>query len=100
DYLPISIPIDELSEILTSIGLEVEQIEKAEKIKGGLEGLIIGEVLTQTSHPNADKLSITTVDIGNETPLHIVCGAPNVRQGQKVVVAPINTTIHPANGEA
>lgn len=99
DYLPEQVSIDELSKILTSIGLEVEAVEKVEAVKGGLEGLVIGEVLTCERHPNADKLSVTTVNIGAEAPLHIVCGAPNVAAGQKVVVAPVGTTVHPVSGE-
>lgn len=99
NYLPEHIPVEELSNILTSIGLEVESVEKAEAIKGSLEGLITGEVLTCEKHPNADKLKVTTVNIGQEEPLHIVCGAPNVAAGQKVIVAPVGTTIYPINGE-
>jgi phenylalanyl-tRNA synthetase beta chain len=99
DYLPEHIEIDRLSKILTSIGLEVESVTPFESIKGGLKGLVIGEVLTCTKHPNADKLSLTTVNIGAENPLHIVCGAPNVAVGQKVVVAPIGATIYPTSGD-
>lgn len=100
DYLPHPLPVDELSTILTSIGLEVEAVEKAEAIKGGLEGLLIGEVLTCGPHPDADKLKITTVNTGNGEPLHIVCGASNVAAGQKVVVASVGTSIHPVAGES
>ncbi len=100
NYLPEPIPVDELSEILTGIGLEVEAVEKAESIPGSLEGLIIGEVLTCIPHPNADKLKITTVNVGSDTALPIVCGAPNVAAGQRVVVATVGTTVHPTNGEA
>src|SRR5580692_1735814 len=99
EYLPEPLPVDELSKILTSIGLEVEAVEPVESIPGGLEGLVIGEVLTCEKHPNADKLSITTVNIGGAEPLHIVCGAPNVAAGQKVVVAPVGATVHPTEGE-
>jgi phenylalanyl-tRNA synthetase beta chain len=99
EYLPEPIPVHELSKILTSIGLEVEAVEATESIPGGLEGLVIGEVLTCEKHPNADKLSVTTVNIGHGEPLHIVCGAPNVAAGQKVVVAPVGTTVHPTEGE-
>jgi phenylalanyl-tRNA synthetase beta chain len=99
DYLPRPVAVNELSKILTSIGLEVEAAEPAESIKGGLEGLVIGEVLTCEKHPNADKLSVTTVNAGGEAPLHIVCGAPNVAAGQKVVVATVGTTVHPTEGE-
>lgn len=99
DYLPQPVPVETLSDILTGIGLEVEAVEKSEAIPGGLEGLVIGEVLTCTPHPNADKLRITTVDVGTGDPLPIVCGAPNVAAGQKVVVATVGTTVHPAKGE-
>jgi len=88
-----------LSLILTAIGLEVESLEKKENIRGGLEGLVVGEVLTCEKHPNADKLKLTTVSTGAGAPLQIVCGAPNVAAGQKVIVAPVGTTVHPLNGE-
>ncbi|HMU47803.1 MAG TPA: phenylalanine--tRNA ligase subunit beta [Chitinophagaceae bacterium] len=98
EYLPVTIEPERLSRILTSIGLEVESMEKYEDVKGGLEGLIIGEVLSTEKHPNADKLTLTKVNIGNGEPLQIVCGAPNVAAGQKVVVATIGTTIYPTSG--
>lgn len=100
DYLPQPVAVEELSRILTSIGLEVEALEPVEAIKGSLEGLVIGEVLTCTPHPDADKLKVTTVNVGGAEPLNIVCGAANVAAGQKVVVATIGTTVHPSNGEA
>lgn len=93
-YINIDLKPEELSVILTDIGLEVEGLEEFESIKGGLEGLIIGEVKTCEKHPNADKLSITTVDIGTGELLPIVCGAPNVAKGQKVVVATVGTTLY------
>ena len=99
DYLPSAVDPDKLSKILTSLGLEVESLSRYENIKGRLEGIVIGEVLTSEKHPNAEKLSLTTVDIGTGEPLQIVCGAPNVARGQKVVVAPVGTTIYPKNGE-
>lgn len=99
NYLPQPIEINELSNILTSIGLEVEAVEKAEKIPGGLERIVIGEVLTCVPHPNAEKLKQTTVSIGNNTILPIVCGAPNVAAGQKVVVATVGATLYPSKGE-
>lgn len=99
DYLPVKPTPEELSVILTRIGLEVESLEKFESVKGSLEGLVIGEVLTAVPHPNADKLKLTTVNIGAAEPLNIVCGAPNVAAGQKVVVAPIGATIYPSSGE-
>ena len=90
---------EEVGKLLTSTGLEVEGIEKIEAIPGGLEGVVIGEVLTCTKHPDADKLSLTTVDVGLSQPLPIVCGAPNVATGQKVVVALVGATLHPSSGE-
>lgn len=98
-YLPEALPVAELSKILTSIGLEVEAVEKSEAIPGSLEGLVIGEVLSCHKHPNADKLSVTKVSIGNGLELGIVCGAPNVAAGQRVVVATVGTTVHPTEGE-
>jgi phenylalanyl-tRNA synthetase beta chain len=90
---------DELSLILTNVGLEVESVDKVQQIAGGLKGLVIGEVLTCVQHPNADRLRITTVNVGKEEALHIVCGAPNVATGQKVVVATVGTTVYPLEGE-
>lgn len=100
DYLPVEVDPDKLSKILTAIGLEVESLHPYSSLKGNLKGLITGEVLTCEKHPNADKLKITTVNIGTATPLQIVCGAANVAAGQKVVVATVNTEIHPISGEA
>jgi phenylalanyl-tRNA synthetase beta chain len=99
DYLPITVEPDRLSKILTSLGLEVESMERYEELKGGLKGLVIGEVIACEPHPNADKLKLTKVDTGNAEPLQIVCGAPNVATGQKVVVAAVGATIYPKNGE-
>ncbi len=99
-YLPESIEPQKLSEILTSVGLEVEGLEPYENFKGGLKGLVVGEVLSCEQHPDADKLKLTKVDIGKGGSLQIVCGAPNVATGQKVIVAPVGATIHPLNGEA
>jgi phenylalanyl-tRNA synthetase beta chain len=99
EYLPVKIEAERLSKILTSIGLEVESLEKYEAVKGGLEGLVIGEVLECIPHPNADKLTLTKVNVGGAEPLSIVCGAPNVAPGQKVIVAPVGATIHPIKGE-
>lgn len=90
---------DQLSLILTDIGLEVESVEKIQNIPGGLEGLVVGEVKTASQHPNADKLKVTTVDVGQPEPLHIVCGAPNCREGLKVIVAPVGAFCHPTSGE-
>lgn len=99
EYLPDAIEPAQLSKILTSIGLEVESLEKFEKVKGGLVGVVIGEVLTCEQHPNADKLKLTTINIGKEAPLKVVCGAANVAAGQKVAVATIGATIYPISGE-
>jgi phenylalanyl-tRNA synthetase beta chain len=94
NYIDVTVNPEKISQILTDSGLEVEGFEKQQTIKGGLEGLVIGEVITKTQHPNADKLSLTTVDVGEENYLSIVCGAPNVAAGQKVVVATIGTTLY------
>ena len=100
DYLPVDVEPEKLSKILTAIGLEVESLHAYSSIKGNLKGLLTGEVLTCEKHPNADKLKITSVNIGAAEPLQIVCGAANVAAGQKVIVATVNTEIHPTNGEA
>jgi len=100
EYLPVTVEPERLSRILTSIGLEVESMHSFEELKGGLKGLLIGEVLSTEKHPNADKLTLTRVNIGKDEPLQIVCGAPNVAAGQKVVVAPVGTTIYPASGDS
>jgi phenylalanyl-tRNA synthetase beta chain len=100
EYLPKTISPEDLSTILTSIGLEVESLEKIENFKGGLAGLVVGEVVELNQHPNADKLKITKVNTGGDRLLHIVCGASNVALGQKVVVATIGATIYPKNAEA
>lgn len=97
-YIDIPESPEEIGNVLTATGLEVEHVESFEPVKGGLKGLIIGQVLTCTRHPNADKLSLTTVDVGGDKPLHIVCGAANVVAGQKVVVATVGTTVHPSKG--
>ncbi len=95
DWIP-----EQTSELLTDLGLEVEGIEAFQSIKGGLEGIVVGEVLTCIKHPNADKLKITTVNIGLDVPLQIICGAPNVAAGQKVPVATIGTTLYTEEGES
>src|SRR6202012_3973153 len=99
DYLPVTIEPERLSTILTSIGLEVEHVEAYDSVKGGLKGLVIGQVLECVPHPNADKLKLTKVDTGGPEPLSIVCGAANVAAGQRVVVALPGTTIYPIKGE-
>ncbi len=99
DYFQQPIPHEKLNLILNSIGLEVESYDAYQEIRGNLAGLVTGEVLTVEKHPNADRLSVTTVHVGGEQPLQIVCGAPNVAKGQKVIVAPVGTTIFPTTGE-
>lgn len=94
-YIDTEISPNEISSILTDTGLEVESLEKIEAIKGGLEGVVIGEVLTCEPHPDADKLKITSVNIGKDEPLQIICGAPNVAEGQKVIVATVGCTLYP-----
>lgn len=99
DYIDIELSPEELSETLTAIGLEVEGMEEVESIPGGLAGVVVGQVKECGRHPNADRLSLTKVDIGEAEPLQIVCGAPNVAAGQKVLVATVGTTLHPNEGD-
>jgi len=99
DYLAFDLNADEVAAALTSIGLETGSVDEVQSIKGGLEGLVIGEVLTCANHPDSDHLHLTTVNIGEEEPLHIVCGAPNVAAGQKVVVATIGATLYFGDNE-
>jgi phenylalanyl-tRNA synthetase beta chain len=96
-YIKTDLPPQRISEILTNIGLEVEAMDSYENIKGGLKGIVVGLVTDCIKHPNADKLSLTKVDIGNGEHLNIVCGAPNVAAGQKVPVATIGTTLYKGN---
>lgn len=97
-YLTIDLPVEEVSVLLTGCGLEVESVEKYEQAKGGLAGVLIGEVISCSHHPNADKLSLTKVDTGTGELLSIVCGATNVAAGQKVAVATIGTTLYSEEG--
>lgn len=90
---------EQVGEHLTACGLEVESIEKYESIQGGLKGMVIGEVVSKEKHPDADKLSLTKVNIGSENLLDIVCGAPNVEAGQKVIVATVGAKLFPSTGE-
>lgn len=99
DYLPEEVKPERLAQILTSIGLEVESEKYFEEFKGGLKGLVIGEVISCEKHPNADKLKLTKVNTGGSELLNIVCGAPNVAVAQKVIVAPVGATIYPLNGD-
>ena len=94
NYLNVNLPAEEVAALLTDIGLEVEGIEKVESIKGGLKGVVVGKVITKIQHPNADRLTLTTVDVGADAPLQIVCGAPNVAVGQKVPVATVGTWLY------
>jgi phenylalanyl-tRNA synthetase beta chain len=98
-YIPLNESPDQIGALLTQSGLEVEGIEEFISVKGGLQGIVIGEVLTCEKHSNADKLNVTTVDIGAAVPSHIVCGAPNVAKGQKVLVATVGATLFPSQGE-
>ena len=93
-------PAEETGVLLTNCGLEVEGIEKFETIKGGLIGVVIGQVITKEKHPDADRLTVTTVDVGTGTLLNIVCGAPNVAAGQKVLVATIGAVLYPSSGDS
>ncbi len=90
---------EKTGELLTDLGLEVEGIHSYQSIKGGLEGIVVGHVLSCEQHPNADKLSVTKVDLGTGEPVQIVCGAPNVAAGQKVPIATIGTKLYDENGE-
>lgn len=99
DYIDLPESTEDIAHLLTMSGLEVEGIESVEAIKGGLKGIVIGEVLECSQHPNADKLSTTIVDIGNGQTLPIVCGAPNVAKGQKVVVATVGTKLYSEEGK-
>ncbi len=98
-YLKVDIDVEEAAALLTGSGLEVEKVIPFSSVEGGLEGLVIGEVLTKEKHPDADRLSVTTVNVGGEVPLDIVCGAPNVAAGQKVVVATVGTMLYPEGHE-
>ena len=99
EYVDTELTPHELDDLLTFSGLEIEDVEKVESIKGGLEHVVIAQVLTCEPHPNSDHLHLTTVDVGNGTPLNIVCGAPNVAAGQKVVCAQIGTKIYTSDTE-
>ena len=99
-FINIDCTPEKTSKLLTNLGLEVEGLEAYASIKGGLKGILVGEVKTCEKHPNADRLKLTTVDVGDDQILKIVCGAPNVAVGQKVAVATIGTTLYTAEGEA
>lgn len=99
DYLPFDLTPDEVAAALTSIGLETGSVETVQSVRGGLAGLVTGRVLTCTAHPNSDHLHLTTVDVGGDEPLKIVCGAPNVAAGQMVVVAVIGAKLYDGDKE-
>ena len=99
-FIKIDWKSEETAALLTDLGLEVEIVEKYQSVKGGLEGIVVGHVLTCEQHPNADRLKVTTVDIGAESPVQIVCGASNVAAGQKVPVATIGTVLYDKNGDS
>src|SRR5690606_3391278 len=91
---------EETAALLTDLGLEVEIVDKYQSVKGGLQGVVVGHVLSCEPHPNADRLKLTQVDIGAQAPIQIVCGAANVAVGQKVPVATIGTVLYDKDGEA
>ena len=91
---------EQTAALLTDLGLEVEVVEKYQSVKGGLEGIVVGHVLTCEKHPDADKLKVTTVDLGNGAPIQVVCGASNVAAGQKVPVATIGTVLYDKEGNS
>ena len=99
-FIKIDWETEETAALLTDLGLEVETVEKFQSVKGGLEGVVVGHILTCIQHPNADRLKVTTVDVGEANPLQIVCGASNVAVGQKVPVATIGTTLFDKEGNA
>ncbi|GEP50609.1 phenylalanine--tRNA ligase beta subunit [Flavobacterium noncentrifugens] len=98
-FIKIDWKSEETAALLTDLGLEVEVVEKYQSVKGGLEGIVVGQVLTCVQHPNADRLKVTTVDLGDGTPVQIVCGAANVAAGQKVPVATIGTVLYDKDGQ-
>ncbi|WP_462354528.1 phenylalanine--tRNA ligase subunit beta [Alistipes timonensis] len=98
-YIDIDLPAEKVAEVLTDIGLEVEGFEKIETVKGGLQGVVVGEVVTCTDHPDSDHLHLTTVDVGAVEPLQIVCGAPNCRAGLKVLCAQVGAVLYPDGGD-
>ncbi len=93
-YIDLKEDAGQVAKRLTSLGLEVGAVEEVQTVKGGLEGLVVGYVLTCVDHPNSDHLHITTVDVGDGNPQQIVCGAPNVAAGQKVIVATVGTKLY------
>ena len=98
-YIATDLPAEKIAEILTDIGLEVEGFEKIETVKGGLRGVVVGEVVTCADHPDSDHLHVTTVDVGAAEPLQIVCGAANCRAGLKVLCATVGAVLYPDGGD-
>ena len=98
-YIATDLPAEKIAEILTDIGLEVEGFEKIETVKGGLQGVVVGEVVTCADHPDSDHLHVTTVDVGAAEPLQIVCGAANCRAGLKVLCATVGAVLYPDGGD-
>ena len=98
-FLKVDLPHDQISEMLTDLGLEVEGVSPFESVRGGLKGVIVGKVLNCIQHPNADRLKVTQVDLGSDK-VQIVCGAPNIAKGQKVAVATLGTELYDQNGDA
>ena len=94
EYVDFDLSAEEVAKALTSIGLEVDDVEEFQTIKGGLKGIVVGEVLTCEPHPNSDHMHVCSVDLGEENPVQIVCGAANIAAGQKVMVATIGTTLY------
>ena len=94
EYVDFHLSAEEVAKALTSIGLEVDDVEEFQTIKGGLKGIVVGEVLTCEPHPNSDHMHVCSVDLGEENPVQIVCGAANIAAGQKVMVATIGTTLY------
>lgn len=99
EYIETTLEVSEIADVLTAIGLEVESVEKVEAVPGGLQGIVIGEVIACEKHPDADRLSLTKVNLGTGELVQIVCGAPNVAQGQKVLVATVGAKLFPTEGE-
>lgn len=99
EYVDFDLTPQQTANALTSCGLEVDALEEVQSIKGGLKGLYVGKVLTCELHPNSDHLHITTVDLGKEAPQQIVCGAPNVAAGQKVIVADLGCVLYDGDKE-
>ncbi len=99
-FIKIDWNAEKTGNLLTDLGLEIEGIDTFESVKGSLSGVVVGEVLSCEQHQNADRLKITNVDIGKSNPLQIICGAPNVAVGQKVLVATIGTTLYTSEGES